>query len=212
MNTLNALAALLLVDLSSGLVAPALAPRATPVRMAEDPEELEMELLEVMESMEDRMKKSVASVTEQLATLRVGRATPDMLARVEEIGLRHAVFAAIGAAGIAIAAIGAGRPVGAGSVILAEPGRWRLVILLVAGRRRVIGPAAQQMRPVMASALLDRRFDAETLFPVDEKLLGWITAGANISVAANASLNPMATRAAAASWSGVSRRSSASLA
>lgn len=58
-------------------------PRATPVRMAEDPEELEMELLEVMESMEDRMKKSVASVTEQLATLRVGRATPDMLARVE---------------------------------------------------------------------------------------------------------------------------------
>ena len=33
MNTLNALAALLLVDLSSGLVAPALAPRATPARM-----------------------------------------------------------------------------------------------------------------------------------------------------------------------------------
>ena len=56
--------------------------RRDAVRMA-DPEELEMELLEVMESMEDRMKKSVASVTEQLATLRVGRATPDMLARVE---------------------------------------------------------------------------------------------------------------------------------
>ena len=49
--------------------------------------------------------------------------------------------------------------------------------------------------------------DAETLFPVDEKLLGWITAGANISVAANASLNPMATRAAAAAdaWLGSAR-------
>ena len=33
MNTLNALIALVLVDLSSGLVAPALAPRATPARM-----------------------------------------------------------------------------------------------------------------------------------------------------------------------------------
>ena len=43
----------------------------------------ELDGLEVLEDADTRMTKSVASVQDQLMTLRVGRASPSMLGRVE---------------------------------------------------------------------------------------------------------------------------------
>ena len=86
------LRALLLLSCSAALSLrlPALAPaqlvhnalptawRHAAVRLADD----EPDPLEVIEEAEEKMKKSLASVVESLATLRVGRASPSLLDRV----------------------------------------------------------------------------------------------------------------------------------
>src|SRR5436190_10985418 len=75
-----------------------------------------------------------------------------VLARVEQEGLGHALFAAVRAAGVAIAAIGAVRADALGPVILAEPGGGCGEIARIAGRGGVCRPAAQQMGAVVAAA------------------------------------------------------------
>ncbi len=64
---------------------------------------------------------------------------------------RHRFFAAIGTAGIAVAAIDTFAVRSFGAIIFLEPGRDRLLVHRIIGLSRIFIPPVNQMRPVIAA-------------------------------------------------------------